>query len=329
MFMLLATAAIVIGFLILIWSADVFIAGAAALAANLGMSPIIIGLTIVSIGTSAPEILVSLTAALTDAGELAIGNAIGSNIANIGLVLGMTLLIAPLKVHPGCMRRELPTLLLVTLGTAVLLIDGELSRVDGIVMLATLAVIMTSMLRGEATDPELLQEASELTRQPAPLRTAWLKFGGGLLLLVASSRLLVWGATGIAEQLGVSQLIIGLTIVAIGTSLPELAATVASALRGHADIAVGNVIGSNLFNLLAVMAIPGLIETQALSELVLYRDYLTMAGMTLLLAAAVYLSRGRRKSGDGGYAYIGRSLGLLLLAGYGLYYYWLYRTRQA
>jgi cation:H+ antiporter len=194
-------------------------------------------------------------------------------------------------------------------------------------MLATLAIIMTAMLRGEASDPELLQEASELTREATPLATAWLRFGGGLLLLVASSRLLVWGATGIAEQLGVSELVIGLTIVAIGTSLPELAATVASALRGHADIAVGNVIGSNLFNLLAVMAIPGLIETQALDALVLYRDYLTMAGMTLLLAAAVYLSRSRHKSGTEGYAYIGRSLGLLLLGVYGLYYYWLYRTR--
>ncbi|MDP4917846.1 MAG: calcium/sodium antiporter [Haliea sp.] len=325
--MLLATAAIVIGFVILIWSADVFIAGAASIAANLGMSPIIIGLTIVSIGTSAPEILVSLTAALTNAGALAIGNALGSNIANIGLVLGVTLLIAPLHINPGCMKRELPTLLLVTLGASVLLIDGELSRLDGVVMLATLALIMAGILREEATDPELLLEAATLPQQTAALSSAWLKFIIGLLLLVASSRLLVWGATDIAEQLGVSQLIIGLTIVAVGTSLPELAATAASALRGHADIAIGNVIGSNLFNLLAVMAIPGLIDTQVLDPLVLYRDYLTMAGMTLMLGAAIYLSRGRRKSGTEGHAYIGRALGLLLLAVYGLYYYWLYRTR--
>ncbi len=325
--MLLATAAILVGFIVLIWSADLFIAGAAAIASNMGLSPIIIGLTIVSIGTSAPEILVSVTAALSDAGELAIGNAIGSNIANIGLVLGATLMIAPMTVQRGCMRRELPTLLMVTLGTALLILDGVLSRVDGLIMLATLAVIMTQMVRSEETDPDLLEEVSNMTAAPPRMSKAWLTFFLGLVLLVASSRLLVWGATEVAEQLGVSQLVIGLTVVAIGTSLPELAATVASALRGHTDIAVGNVIGSNLFNLLAVMAIPGLITPETLEPLVLYRDYLTMTAITVLLAAAIFLSRNRRKSGDGGHAYLGRSVGMLLLSLYALYYYWLYRTR--
>ncbi|MEQ9463386.1 MAG: calcium/sodium antiporter [Haliea sp.] len=325
--MLLATAAILVGFIVLIWSADLFIAGAAAIASNMGMSPIIIGLTIVSIGTSAPEILVSVTAALSDAGELAIGNAIGSNIANIGLVLGATLMIAPMTVQAGCMRRELPALLMVTLGTALLILDGVLSRVDGLIMLATLTVIMTQMVRSEETDPDLLEEVSSITAEPPRMGKAWLTFLLGLLLLVASSRLLVWGATEVAEQLGVSQLVIGLTIVAIGTSLPELAATIASALRGHTDIAVGNVIGSNLFNLLAVMAIPGLITPEVLEPLVLYRDYLAMTAITVLLAAAIFLSRNRRKSGGGGHAYLGRSVGMLLLSLYALYYYWLYRTR--
>ncbi|MDO8861366.1 calcium/sodium antiporter [Haliea sp. E1-2-M8] len=325
--MLLATAAILVGFVILIWSADLFITGAAAIASNMGLSPIVIGLTIVSIGTSAPEILVSVTAALTDAGELAIGNAIGSNIANIGLVLGATLLVAPMTVQPSCMRRELPMLLMVTLGTALLILDGVLSRVDGLIMLATLTIIMIQMIRGEEADPELLQEVSSITAAPLGLGKAWLTFFLGLALLVGSSRLLVWGATEVAEYLGVSQLIIGLTVVAIGTSLPELAATIASAMRGQTDIAVGNVIGSNMFNLLAVMAIPGLVTPEILEPLVLYRDYLTMTAMTVLLAAAIFLSRGRRKSGTCGQAYLGRSVGMLLLSVYALYYYWLYRTR--
>lgn len=325
--MLLATVAILVGFVILIWSADLFIAGAAAIASNMGLSPIIIGLTIVSIGTSAPEILVSITAALSDAGELAIGNAIGSNIANIGLVLGATLILVPMTVKHSCIRRELPTLLMVTLGTALLILDGVLSRVDGLIMLGALTVIMIQIVRSEEADPELLQEVSSIAAAPLGAGKAWLKFSLGLLLLVASSRLLVWGATGIAEQLGVSQLVIGLTVVAIGTSLPELAATIAGALRGHTDIAVGNIIGSNMFNLLAVMAIPGLVTPEILEPMVLYRDYLTMTAMTVLLAAAIFLRRDRRKSGAGGDAYLGRSVGVLLLSVYALYYYWLYRTR--
>jgi cation:H+ antiporter len=325
--MLLATVAILVGFVILIWSADLFIEGAAAIASNMGLSPIIIGLTIVSVGTSAPEILVSITAALADAGELAIGNAIGSNIANIGLVLGATLIIAPMTVKPACMRRELPALLMVTLGTALLILDGVLSRVDGLIMLGALTIIMIQIVRSEQADPELMQEASSIAAVPLGLGKAWLKFFLGLLLLVASSRMLVWGATGIAEELGVSQLVIGLTVVAIGTSLPELAATIAGALRGHTDIAVGNIIGSNLFNLLAVMAIPGLVTPEVLEPMVLYRDYLTMTAITVLLAAAIFLSRGRRKSGTGGDSYLGRSVGVLLLSVFALYYYWLYRTR--
>lgn len=324
--MLLAAAAILVGFVLLIWSADLFIAGAASIAENMGLSPVIIGLTIVSIGTSAPEILVSITASLSDAGELAIGNAIGSNIANIGLVLGTTVLVAPMCVHPGCVRRELPALLVVTAGAGALILDRELSRLDGTLMMGALAYILYQIMRSPDEGASMLQEAGEdVLPHLGPLR-AWLTFAVGMTLLIGSSRLLVWGATEVALFLGVSKLVIGLTIVAIGTSLPELAATIASALRGHTEIAVGNVIGSNLFNLLAVMSIPGLIRPELLDAHVLTRDYATMAGMTALLALAIYLGRLRKRAPEG-HSYIGRSAGALFVAIYALYYYWLYQTR--
>lgn len=321
--MLFAAAATLLGFIILIWSADLFVAGAASIAENMGLSQIMIGLTIVSIGTSAPEILVSITAALSGVGELAIGNAIGSNIANIGLVLGITVLIAPLCINRATIRKELPVLLLVTFGCGALLLDGELSRFDGLLMLGALAVVLYLMWRFQDQVSELLGD--ENPAHLSPLR-AWLSFTAGLLLLVASSRLLVWGASEIALFLGVSQLLIGLTVVAIGTSLPELAATLASALRGHSDIAVGNILGSNLFNLLAVMAIPGLFETEQLDSQLLPRDYSTMTAMTLLLALALYLGRGSKQV-VAGQSYVGRSAGILFVSIYALYYYWLYQTR--
>lgn len=323
--MLIAATTVLVGFIILIWSADLFVAGAASIAENLGMSPIVIGLTIVSLGTSAPEVLVSLTASFSDAGELAIGNAIGSNIANIGLVLGSTLMIAPLMVRQSSMKTEMPSLLLVTVAVGLLILDGELSRLDGCLMLVALALTLLQVVRGESTDPaRQIETDNEPLPHLNPLR-AWLTFAVGLLLLIISSRMLVWGAVSIAQEIGVSELVIGLTIVAIGTSLPELAATAASALRGHTEIALGNVIGSNLFNLLAVMAIPGIVTTQAISVDVLHRDYPIMTAMTFFLAAAIFVSRKRSKSAEG-HSYLGRIIGALLLSFYGLYYYWLYLT---
>ena len=321
--MLLAAATILICFIVLIWSADLFVAGAASIAENMGMSPIIIGLTIVSLGTSAPEILVSLNASLTDSGELAIGNAIGSNIANIGLVLGVTLLIAPLMVHQSCMKKEVPLLLLVTAATGTLLLDGVLSEFEGWLMLGALFLIVAQMVRGQKKNQDMLSEAvEEPLHHLKPLR-AWLSFGIGLVLLVASSKLLVWGAVFTAKELGVSELVIGLTIVAVGTSLPELAATVASALRGHTEIALGNIIGSNMFNLLAVMSIPGIIGSQQLQPAVVSRDYPVMTFMTVLLAVAIYVSRKRVKS-TAGHSYLGRIVGTVLVSFYALYYYWLH-----
>jgi cation:H+ antiporter len=323
--MLIAAAAILIGIVILIWSADLFVAGAASIADNLGMSPVLIGLTIVSLGTSAPEVVVALIASLADAGELAIGNAIGSNIANIGLVLGVTLMISPLFVHKSCMQREMPTLLVVTVAVGVLVIDREASRLDGILMMGALALILVQLVRTQSHDLDAIEELSE---EPLPNLSplkAWLAFFCGLVLLIGSSRLLVWSASEIAIQLGVSKLVIGLTVVAVGTSLPELAATIASAVKGHTEIALGNVIGSNLFNLLGVMSIPAIITPQMMEPAVLFRDYLGMTAITILLALGMVVGRQRRLASSHN-SYLGRSMGALLLFLYALYYYWLYLT---
>jgi len=325
--MLIAAAAIIAGFIILIWSADLFVAGAAAIARNLGMSPLLIGMTIVSMGTSAPEVLVSLAAAFAGAGSLAIGNAIGSNIANIGLVLGLTLLITPLLIVQRAIRTELLILLAVTAGAGLMLTDGLLSSPEGWLLVASMIVIMSFLLRSQARNETLQAEAGE---GPLPQMTparSWATFLIGLVLLIASSRLLVWGAVIAAHRLGVSELMIGLTVVAIGTSLPELAATVTSALRGHTDIAIGNVVGSNLFNLLAVMAIPGIVYSQVISPQALSRDYLYMAALTIILALAVYLG-GKRRKAPVGQSYLGRSFGALLVTFYALYYYLLYLSIQ-
>ncbi len=321
--MLLAAATILLCFIVLIWSADLFVAGAASIAENMGMSPIIIGLTIVSLGTSAPEILVSLTASLADSGELAVGNAIGSNIANISLVLGVTLLISPLMVNQSCMKKEVPLLLLTTAAAGMLLLDGVLSNFDGWLMLGALVVIVTQMVRGQKKDRDILTEAiEEPLHHLKPLR-AWLSFLVGLTLLVVSSKMLVWSAVFTAKELGVSELVIGLTIVAVGTSLPELAATVTSALRGHSEIALGNIIGSNMFNLLAVMSIPGIVGPEQLESAVVSRDYPVMTFLTVLLAMAIFVSRKRVKS-SAGHSYLGRTVGTLLVSFYALYYYWLH-----
>lgn len=323
--MLIPLIVVVIGFALLVWSADLFVAGAASIADNMGLSPVLIGLTIVSLGTSAPEILVSVTAALAGSGGLAIGNAVGSNIANIGLVLGITALVAPLHLHRNCMRTEIPTLLVVTAGTGLLLLDVELERSDAIMMITALALIMAQMVRSQTRDPDMTEDVDEEELPHLKPTRAWLAFSIGLAILIGSSKLLVWGASAIAIQLGVAELVIGLTIVAVGTSLPELAATVASALRGHAEIAMGNIVGSNLFNLLAVMAMPGLLAPEQLPENFLGRDYGAMCFATVLLAIVIFLGR-RRSKAQPEHSYIGRGVGALFCCGYALYYYVLFQT---
>lgn len=308
--MLYPILAIAVGFVILIWSADRFVMGAAGMAKSLGMSPMLIGLTIVSLGTSAPEMLVSSFAAFSDAGGLAIGNVLGSNIANIGLVLGATALIAPLPVKTGLMRKELPLLLIVTLGAGLLLLDQHLGRLDSILLLAGLVVTLFLFARFQRyADPsEIEHEEEELPNIDLKKAAFWLV--AGLILLAGSSRLLVWGASDIASQLGVSDLVIGLTIVAIGTSLPELAASITSALKKHHDIAIGNIVGSNIFNLLAVLPLPGLIQPIDVEAVALWRDYGVMLAFTVALILFSYLlGRGR----------INRPEGILLLLCYSGY----------
>ncbi|HEY9052458.1 MAG TPA: calcium/sodium antiporter [Gammaproteobacteria bacterium] len=279
--------AVLAGFGLLIWSADHFVTGASATARNLGVSPLIIGLTIVGFGTSAPEMLVSTFAAIDGNAGLSIGNALGSNITNITLILGATALFYPLSVHSGILRREYPLLLITTVIAALLLFfDNHLSRIDGIIMFSSLFLILFWMVRYTLKhrdhDPLEAEYEHEIPEH-MPMKTAMAYLGAGLVVLLASSKLLVWGATNIAVALGVSDLIIGLTVVAIGTSLPELAASVMSAKKGEHDIAIGNVIGSNMFNTLGVLAIPGLIAPGLLPEGVLERDLPLVIILTVLL----------------------------------------------
>jgi len=283
--MLLNIVALLAGLAVLVWAADRFISGAAALANNLGVSPMMIGLTIVGFGTSAPEILVSFIASVGGNPGLAIGNAIGSNIANIGLILGTTALIIPLSVHSGVLKREYPLMLAISLISLALMWDGSLDRIDGILLIVLLVATVLWMVRSarrDGSDPISSEFDAEIPHDvPTPRAVVWLILG--LLGLLLSSRALVWGAANVASALGVSDVVIGLTIVAIGTSLPELAASIASALKGEDDIAIGNVIGSNLYNILAVLSLPGLIAPGPFLPEVLYRDQPTMIGLTVAL----------------------------------------------
>ncbi len=321
--MLLSLVAIVAGFAILIWGADRFVIGAAALARNLGVDPLLIGLTVVGLGTSAPEILVSTMAALQGNPGLAMGNAVGSNIANIGLILGVSALAAPLVVQSHVLWREFPLLLGVSLAVYLMLADGHLGRLDGTLMLLGLIGAMGWIVhlgRQRAAREPLEEEFAE--EIPADMgtgaATAWTLIG--LVLLVLSSRMLVWGAVNIATALGVSDLVIGLTIVAIGTSLPELAASVAATLKGEDDLAVGNIIGSNIFNMLAVLCVPALIAPFDVGQVVILRD---MPVMLALTAALFFMGRGGPDNGT-----ISRLEGAILLGAFVIYQSWIYITAQ-
>ena len=292
--------AVIAGFALLVWGADRFVVGAAATARNLGVAPLIIGLTIVGLGTSAPEMLVSAMAAWDGNPGLGMGNAVGSNIANIGLIIGLTALIVPLQVSSVTLRREFPVLLGIMLVAWLLVIDGELNRLDGALLLLGLVGMLGWMVwlglnsRGDGIDPLLSEYTDEIPVGMAmPTALGWLAVG--LVVLLLSSRVLIWGAIGIAEAMGVSDLIIGLTLVALGTSLPELAAAIVSALKGEHDIALGNVIGSNMFNLLGVLGLPGLIHPSVVETGLASRDFAVMAGLTLLLLLFSYSYRRRAR----------------------------------
>lgn len=303
--MLIAIVATVSGLLALAWSADRFVDGAAAVARYLGMAPLLVGMLVIGFGTSAPELVVSAFAASGGAPEIALGNALGSNVANIGLILGVTALATPVLVHRGVLRKELPVLLGVTVLAGALMLDKELSRLDAAILAAVLVALIgwsiwqarAGKVDALATDVEAEAAAHHLTR-----RAAWTWLGMGVVLLVVSSRVMVWGAVGIAERLGWSDLVIGLTVVAIGTSAPELASSVAAARKGENDLALGNVIGSNLFNTLGVIGLAGLISPAAVSADLVTRDIPVVLGLTaaLVVFAVWPLGRGRVTRIEGG-----------------------------
>ncbi|MAT85261.1 MAG: calcium/sodium antiporter [Gammaproteobacteria bacterium] len=289
--MILTLLSLVVGLVLLIASAERFIYGAAALARNLRVSALVVGVVIVGFGTSAPEMLVSSLAAWQGNPGLAIGNAIGSNITNIALILGIAAIIRPLTVNSTVLHRELPILLAAVVIGWLLLSNGRIDRVDGLLLLLAFAAIIYWMLsvvrQGRAAGIDPLAAAPEQRGGVSNLRAiAWLAVG--LVVLLASSRLLVWAAVDLAELFGVSDLVIGLTVVAVGTSLPELAASITAAIKREDDLAVGNVVGSNTFNTLAVLGIPGVIAPGPFDPVVLSRDVPVMVVLTLALFAMCY-----------------------------------------
>lgn len=294
--MLLAVLALILGLIVLVWSADRFIDGASATAQHLGVPSLLIGMLIIGFGTSAPELMVSALAALQGNPSLALGNAYGSNIANIGMVVGLVAVLSPITVHSQIVRKELPILLGITLLSGALLLNGQLSRVDAGILLLVFAGLFTwSIVQGiRGKDDVLIGEVdSQLQAHAMALNKAITWLVVGLILLVASSRLLVWGAVEIATALGVSELIIGLTIVAIGTSLPELAAAIAAVRKNEHDLVLGNIIGSGLFNTLAVVGLAAAISPLQVEPAVLQRDWVLMFALTAALLIFALSRHGR------------------------------------
>ncbi|MGR5064818.1 calcium/sodium antiporter [Photobacterium sp. DNB22_13_2] len=307
--MLEAIVFLCIGLTLLVWSADRLVYGAAALAKNFGVTPLVIGMTILAMGSSAPEMMVSATAALDGKTDTAVGNVLGSNIANIALILGITALIKPLSISSGIIRRELPLMMGVTLIAGALLWDSHLGFFEGVLLVVLFVIFLLAMLKisrnAKATggDPLVDEQESDIPDGVSnPKAIMWTLIG--LVLLPFAASMLVDSAVTIAKFFGMSDLVIGLTIIAIGTSLPELAASIASLFKGEDDMAVGNIIGSNVFNILAVMGIPGLLNPSTLSPLAMGRDYYVMLGVSILL---VLMALGKRRR-------INRVEGFILLA---------------
>lgn len=315
--LLVILAILVLSISALLWSSDRFVSGAADIAIQLGVSPMVIGLTLVSLGTSAPEILVSATAAIDGVAELAVGNALGSNLANTGMVLAITALLIRIPVTASTLKGEILAMLLVTLGAGAVLYNGYLGRIESILlMLAAPLFLYLSFKRGALPDPEELIEDTGSTGARKPL-ISWAVLLIGLIGLILSSKVLVSAAVETATRAGVSELIIGATLVAVGTSLPELAASLTSAIKGKTDMALGNVVGSNIFNLLLVLPIAGIISPTFVSPDAFNRDFGILMLMSLILAGVCAFGLIKNK----GTAYIGRGLGLTLLIIYILYYY--------
>lgn len=315
--LLLPSILLIIGLILLVWSSDLFIDGAASIAKHMSISPLIIGVVILGFGTSAPEIIVSIIASINGNPGLAVGNVIGSNIANIALVLGVAAIIAPIVVKSSLLKREFPIVIGVTIIGFLLLLDKDLDMIDGIVLLGLLVIVMTWMIKAnkqiETTDDTLaVQTEEELdNKEEITFKKSIIMLIVGLVILVASAQLMVHGAVDIAKYFGISDLIIGLTIIAIGTSLPELAAAISAAKKGETDLMIGNIIGSNLFNLLAVLAMPALIAPSIIEKSTITIDYPIMLLLTVIMLIMVLPRKGK--------SIIGRKLGILLLLSFVAY----------
>ena len=287
--MLEAVALLIVGLVLLVWSADKLVFGSAAIARNVGISPLVIGMTILAMGSSAPEMMVSATAAWDGKTDTAVGNVLGSNIANIALILGITALIKPLSISSAVIRRELPLMIAVTVLAGILLWNSHLGFYEGVLLFVLFGAFLFAMLQisrkeQKSGDVFLDDQESEIPEGVSnPKAIMWVVIG--LILLPLAASMLVDNAVIIAKHFGMSDLVIGLTIIAIGTSLPELAASLAGVLKGEDDMAVGNIIGSNVFNILAVMGIPGILNPSVLSEYAMGRDFWIMLGISLLLVA--------------------------------------------
>ena len=318
--MLLPIAAIIVGLLLLIWSADRFVDGAAATARHFGMPQLLIGIVIIGFGTSAPEMIVSALSALNGNPGIALGNAYGSNITNIGLILGLTALVLPLAVNSQVLKQELPILIFVTALSAFLIMDGDVLRLDAWILLGIFFIYMgwTIWTGLSNRDDSLVHDVKEELQKQEYMSLAkalmWVVIG--LALLMGSSQLLVWGVVEIAHYFGVSDLVVGLTIVAVGTSLPELASSIAAARKNEVDLAVGNIIGSNLFNTLAVVGLAGAISPMYVGQEVFTRDMPVMSTLTVLLLVFGFGKKGQ----------INRIKGLILLLAYIGYNFYLFKT---
>lgn len=310
--MLLFSAALIVGLILLILSSDKFIEHAALVAERLNVNPMVIGITLVAFGTSAPEMVVSGIAAFDNAPEIAIGNVLGSNIANVALVFGVTLFFSAIPVTKGLATKEVPLVIGITLLAGWLLHDRYLSVTDGVLLLVAFVIVLFILLRSSKNLEEQLKD--ELPDDDdSSIGKSLIIAIIGLAVLIGSSKLLVWGAIGIAQGLGVSELVIGLTIVAVGTSLPELAASISSVRKGLHDIAIGNIIGSNIFNLATVLPLPGLIAPGIIDQNASGRDYYWVLGLTLTLSLLIFIfSKSKHVS-------VPRWVGLPLVASYALY----------
>ncbi len=319
--LLLFFSALIAGLVLLLWSADKFVDGGAASAKHLGVPTLLIGILIIGFGTSAPEMLVSLIAALDGNPQLALGNAFGSNITNIALIIGATAVVAPIVVHSRIISKELPLVLIITLASGWMVYDGVLSFLEGSLLLLGFGMLIFWSIYGglkARADSFSCEVDRDIQEHEMGLKESLFWLFAGIVLLIASSKLLVWGAVGIATALGVSDLVIGLTIVALGTSLPELSSCIVAVKKKEYDLALGNIVGSNMFNILAVIGISATIAPMHnLPEAVFYRDWIIMFTLTITLFFMAYRFGAKKKI-------ITRFDGIVLLGGYAAYSFYLF-----